>query len=133
MLVEPIAELLLGVRRDHQFGLVMLLASGGTLVELVKDARTLLLPADRDSVRDALAELKIAALLDGYRGRPAGDKEALIDLILAVAEFALAPGTRLSELDINPLMVMPNGAVAADVLLRVVADASGSREPDKQP
>lgn len=121
MVGEPVAELLLGIRRDPQFGLIMVLASGGTLVELVDDACTLLLPVDRDSIRGAIDGLKIATLLDGYRGRPPADKEALIDLILDVARFALESASTLSELDINPLMVLPEGVVAADVLLRISA------------
>ena len=123
MIGEPVAELLLGVRRDPQFGLAMVLASGGTLVELVDDAQTLLLPTDRDSVRATLERLKIATLMDGYRGRPVADKEALADLVLDVARFALAHGSTLGELDINPLMVLPSGGVAADVLLRMVEAA----------
>ena len=121
MVSEPVAELLLGIRRDPQFGLAMVLASGGTLVELVDDARTLLLPADRDSIRGVIDRLKIAALMDGYRGRPPADKEALTDLILDVTRFALESASTLSELEINPLMVLPDGGVAADVLLRMAA------------
>jgi hypothetical protein len=97
----------------------MVLASGGTLVELVHDSRTLLLPTDRESVAEALATLKVAKLLTGFRGRPAGDREAAIDTVLAVAAFAETQRDTLEELEINPLLVLTDGVAAVDVLLRL--------------
>jgi acyl-CoA synthetase (NDP forming) len=120
MIEPPVAELLLGVRRDDHFGMVMLIASGGILVELIDDAQIILLPTDRKSVEEALSELNVNKLIAGYRGKPAGDREDLIATILGIADFALAEDNRLEELDINPLMVLANGVVAADVVLRVV-------------
>lgn len=127
MVTGVVAELLVGVRRDDQFGQVMVLASGGTLVELVGDSRVLLLPADRASVEAALASLKVSAVIDGFRGAAAGDREALVDTVLAIARFADSERDRLSELDVNPLMVLGEGegAVAVDVLLRAVPSAAG--------
>jgi acyl-CoA synthetase (NDP forming) len=119
MIGEPVAEVLIGIRRDSQFGQVMVLASGGTLVELVHDSRTLLLPTDRESVAEALATLKVAKLLTGFRGRPAGDREAAIDTVLAVAAFAEAERGTLEELEINPLLVLSDGVAVVDVLLRL--------------
>ena len=119
MIGEPVAEVLIGIRRDSQFGQVMVLASGGTLVELVHDSRTLLLPTDRESVAEALATLKVSKLLSGFRGRPAGDREAAIDAVLAVAAFAEAERDALEELEINPLLVRSDGVAAVDVLLRL--------------
>ena len=120
MVAAPVAEILIGIRRDAQFGQLLVLASGGTLVELVKDSRTLLLPIDRADLAEALASLKVAKLLDGFRGRPPGDRDAAIDAVLALAEFAAANRDRLEELEVNPLLVLENGVAAADVLLRVV-------------
>jgi acyl-CoA synthetase (NDP forming) len=119
MIEEPVAEVLIGIRRDSQFGQVMVLASGGTLVELVRDSRTLLLPTDRQSVSEALASLKVSKLLAGFRGRPAGDRTAAVDAILTLAAFAEANRETLEELEVNPLLVLENGAAAVDVLLRV--------------
>ncbi|MEE8534781.1 MAG: acetate--CoA ligase family protein [Kiloniellales bacterium] len=120
MVGDPVAELLVGVRRDDQFGQVMVLASGGTLVELIRDSRALLLPTDRPSVSRALAALKVSKLLAGWRGRPPGDTAAAVEAVLALARFAEAERGTLEELDVNPLMVLPEGegVVAADVLLR---------------
>ncbi|MCP4328183.1 MAG: acetate--CoA ligase family protein [Alphaproteobacteria bacterium] len=119
MIVDAIAELLIGIRRDDVFGHVMVLASGGVLVELVGDARALLLPIDRDGIARALASLKVSELLAGYRGGAAADIDAVVDAVLKVAEFADTYRDKLEELDINPLMVRCDGVVAADVLLRI--------------
>jgi acyl-CoA synthetase (NDP forming) len=119
MVDGPIAELLIGIRRDDAFGQVMVLASGGVFVELVGDTRTVLLPADRDSIVRALAALKVSTLLAGFRGAPAADIGAVVDTVMKVAAFAEAHRDRLEELDINPLIVQRDGAVAADVLVRM--------------
>lgn len=119
MVTDTVAELLVGVSHDPQFGHVLTVGSGGILVELVRDAVSLLLPVDRADVERALDRLKVTALIAGFRGRPAGDRAAAIDAILAVAAFAATEGEPLHELDINPLAVRPRGAVALDVLLRV--------------
>jgi acyl-CoA synthetase (NDP forming) len=112
-----VAELIVGISRDPQFGLVMVVGMGGVLVELVDDTATLLLPTSRDTVASALGGLKVAKLLKGYRGKSAGDVEAAIDAIMAIAAFADAHRDRLAELDVNPLMVLPKGAVAVDALI----------------
>ena len=114
-----VAELLVSLRREPGFGLVLTLASGGVLVELVGDARTLLLPSDRAEIARALDALKVARLIAGYRGQPAGDRAAAIDAVLALARFAQDQSAQLEELEVNPLMVLPKGTAAVDVLLRL--------------
>jgi len=118
-----VAELIVGIGRDPLLGLHLVLGSGGTLVELVGDRRILLLPAERAEVAVAIRSLKVARLLDGHRGRPPGDLDTAVDAVLAVQDFALAHAGRLAELDVNPLIVTASGAVAADVLLRLVEEA----------
>ena len=118
MAPDPVAELLVGIRRDDQFGQVMVLASGGILVELVRDTQTLLLPCDRDSVARALDTLKLSRLLEGYRGRPPGDRQAALEAVLALADFAQARRDEILEVEINPLMILSKGALAVDALLR---------------
>jgi acyl-CoA synthetase (NDP forming) len=123
-LVEPmvegaLAELLVGVKRDEQFGLALVIGAGGTLVELVRDTRTLLLPTDEDEIAAALKGLRVARLLSGFRGRPAADMEKVVAAIVAVARFAEAHRDSLVELDVNPLMVTPNRVVAVDALVRM--------------
>lgn len=114
-----VAELIVGLHRDPQFGLVMVVGMGGTFVELVEDTVPLLLPTDRAAVARALEGLKVMKLLKGFRGKPAGDVEAAVDAIMAIARFADAHRGRLVELDVNPLLVLPEGqgAVAVDALI----------------
>ncbi len=124
MVTDGVAELLVGVVRDPQVGLYLVLGAGGVLVELLADRALLLLPTTAADVRKALLGLKVAPLLHGFRGRPAGDVEAAVAAALAVAGFAAAHADRLVELDINPLIVRPAGlgAVAADVLIRLLPE-----------
>lgn len=120
VVADAVAELIIGVSRDSQFGPVVVLGAGGVLVELLSDSRTLLLPMTDAEIRAALDGLKSAKLLQGFRGKPAGDIDAVVTAVQAVGRFVQANAGRLAELDINPLMVRPKGrgVVAADVLLR---------------
>lgn len=121
MVNGAVAELIIGLKRDPQFGLALVLGSGGILVELLKDSAVLLLPTSREDVRRALSSLRIYPLLQGFRGKPPGDIEATIDAIMAVANYAHDNRDNLLEVDVNPLMVLPagHGVVAADALIRV--------------
>ena len=121
MIADGVAELILGVIRDPHVGLCLVVGSGGVLVELLADRALLLLPTTADAAREALQGLKGAPLLRGFRGRPAGDLDAVVEAAMAVARFAAAHADRLVELDVNPLIVRPagKGAVAADVLIRL--------------
>ena len=124
MVDGAVAELIVSVRRDDRFGLALVIGCGGVLVDLVGDARTLLLPSDRQSIAEALDGLKVSRLLSGFRGRPAGDREAAIDAALAVAAFAEHHREHLVELDVNPLRVLARGqgVVAVDAFIRMAAD-----------
>ena len=135
MVDDAVAELIIGVKRDEQFGPAIVLGSGGVLVNLVADSVPLLLPLDRQQVREALHSLRGAHLLAGYRGRAPGDIEAAIDAVMAVAAFAQANAASLLELDVNPLMVRPegHGAVAADALVRLVEPAPLPSATAQQP
>jgi acyl-CoA synthetase (NDP forming) len=117
MVGDVVAELIVGIQRDAQFGLALVVGAGGILVELVEDAAMLLLPTSAEEVEAALRRLKIAKLLGGYRGKPAADMQALVKSIMAIAAFAEANRHRLLELDVNPLMVRADGAVAVDALV----------------
>jgi acyl-CoA synthetase (NDP forming) len=121
MVADVVAELIIGVKRDPQFGLALVIGAGGILVEMVQDSAMLLLPTDRGAIERAIDGLKIAKLLKGYRGRAAGDLRAIANAVAAVAAFAEAHRGSLLELDVNPLMVLQNGAVAVDALV-VLAD-----------
>jgi acetyl-CoA synthetase len=116
-----VAEFIVGLHRDPQFGLTLTLGAGGIWVELLQDSRSLLLPLDREAVTAALKALRLWPLLSGYRGQPAADVDALVDAVLAVAAWGLAHADRLLELDVNPLMVLPqgHGVLAVDALIRM--------------
>jgi acyl-CoA synthetase (NDP forming) len=117
MQAAPLAELIVGVKRDPLFGMVLVVGAGGIFVELLKDARPLLLPVSRGDVEAALRSLKTFPLLDGFRGKPRADLGPVINAIMAIANYAGDALDTLSELDVNPLMVYENGAVAVDALI----------------
>ena len=119
MVAAPVAELMVSIRRDPQFGLAMTLAAGGVLVELLADATTILLPATRADLARALSRLKISRLLDGYRGKPAASRAALLDALERLAAFAGDAANGVSEIEINPLFVGVSESCAVDVLMQV--------------
>jgi acyl-CoA synthetase (NDP forming) len=119
MAPPPLAELVVGIRRDAQFGLAMTLGSGGILVELLGDTVSLLLPAAEREISDALDRLKVAGLLNGFRGRPAADRAALVAALAGLAEYAVANRATVAEIEINPLFVYETGVLAVDVLMQV--------------
>ncbi|MGN9814659.1 acetate--CoA ligase family protein [Streptomyces sp. SD11] len=117
-MVEPGVEMVVGVTHDDLFGPTVTVGLGGVLVEVLRDTAVRVPPFGEDQARSMLDELRGRALLDGVRGRPPADLDALVEVILRVQRMALELDTELSELDINPLMVLPRGqgAVALDAL-----------------
>ena len=131
VLIEPmqegaLAELIVGVTRDALFGLALTVGAGGVLADLIDDHATLLLPASRAEIEAALRSLKIARLLDGYRGAARGDWPALVRSVESIARYAEAHRDTLIELDVNPLLVFAagSGAVAVDALIRLNEEVS---------
>jgi acyl-CoA synthetase (NDP forming) len=120
MITGAICELIVGVKADQQFGLALIIGAGGVLTELLNDKVTLLLPTTREEIERALDRLRISKLLTGFRGK-IGDRAAAVEAILAVTRFAEAHRDSLEELDVNPLLVLPQGkgAVAVDALIRL--------------
>jgi len=121
MVTDGVAEVLVGVTVDPQFGQLLVLGAGGVLTELLRDSATLLPPFDAASIEAGLRSLRVARLLAGFRGQPAGDLPALVQTALACARYAQANLETLAELDINPIIVRPagSGAVAVDALIRL--------------
>jgi acetate---CoA ligase (ADP-forming) len=112
-------EILAGVTRDPVFGWMLTVGMGGVWTELMKDACHSLLPVDAAGAETMLRSLKGFSLLDGYRGAPKADVAAAAKAIAALGEAVLAGGDRLGEVEINPLLVMPQGkgAIAVDALV----------------
>lgn len=118
MVTGGVAELLVGVTCDPAHGFVLTLGAGGVLTEILADTVSLLVPSDRTALRAALDGLACAPLLQGYRGRPPADTDAILDAIEAVQAYVIANADRLVEVEINPLICTPDRAVAADALIR---------------
>ena len=118
---KPVAELLIGIKREQGFGFALVIGSGGTMVELSQDTTTLLLPTNKEAVEQALKKLKIAKVLEGFRGQASGDIESTVEAIMAVAKYANAKADSLLDLDVNPLMVMNDGAIAVDAYIRLAS------------
>ena len=121
MIDDTVAELIVGIDRDDQFGPYMVIGAGGVLVEILQDSATLLLPASRTEIESALRGLKMFPVLEGYRGKPAGDLTATISAIETIAAFAVDHWDDIAELDVNPLLVRPagKGVAVADALIRI--------------
>ncbi|MEL6750850.1 MAG: acetate--CoA ligase family protein, partial [Pseudomonadota bacterium] len=119
MLTDGIAELLVGVTLDPAFGYVLTIGAGGVLTELIEDTASLLIPSNRDDINAALSSLRMAKLLDGWRGGPAADRTRIIDAVMAVQDFVIANHGHIEEIEINPLICRAHDAVAADALIRM--------------
>ncbi|WP_055623608.1 acetate--CoA ligase family protein [Streptomyces sp. JHA19] len=118
-MVERGVEMVVGASHDPLFGPTVTVGLGGVLVEVLRDTAVRVPPFGEEQVRGMCAELRGRALLDGVRGRPPADLDALVEVVLRVQRMALELGDELAELDVNPLMVLPRGqgAVALDALV----------------
>ncbi|MCV3244041.1 acyl-CoA synthetase (NDP forming) [Mesorhizobium robiniae] len=121
MVKDGVGEFLVGIRRVDGIGLALTIAMGGTEAELLRDTATILLPASRKTIAEALRSLKLFQLLDGWRGRAKGDVDAAVDVIQKFAQFAISNGERFVEAEINPLIVRPQGkgVAAVDAVMRL--------------
>ena len=114
-------EMMVGVTRDPQFGPVVTVAMGGVLVELLGDVQVGLAPVTPAEAIDMIDRLKGRKLLDGYRGSKRVDIDALVDVIVRVSELAADHAQRISEIDVNPVIMGGQGAIAVDALIVVSA------------
>jgi acetyl-CoA synthetase len=125
-LVEPmvpgtVAELLVGIQRHPRLGFSMTLGAGGALVELLDDTVTLLLPATPEEIRLALGGLRIWPVLEGRHCGRRADLDSVVRAVEAMVAFAAGHADRLVELEVNPLLALPQGAVAVDAVVRWAA------------
>ncbi|MER9625503.1 acetate--CoA ligase family protein [Mesorhizobium sp. M0222] len=117
MAANTVAEVLASVTYDPSVGPVMMIAGGGVEAELWNDSTLVAAPFRREELSRALDRLKVAERLKGWRGRPAGDREALLDTLEALGLFAIAEGAE--EIEINPILVGREGALAVDAVLKL--------------
>ncbi|MBT2326875.1 acetate--CoA ligase family protein [Variovorax paradoxus] len=118
-MVTGTVELLVGARHDAQFGPMVIIGSGGVLVELMKDVVLLPLPVSRQAAMDALLSLRIAPLLRGYRGAQSLDVDSVADVVLRFAAIAESLRGRDFEIEVNPLKLDIKGCVAVDARARI--------------
>jgi acyl-CoA synthetase (NDP forming) len=118
-MVEGAVETILGIQNDPTFGPMVALGLGGTLVEALGDAVLRAAPIGLDDARAMIAQLKGRRILDGIRGAPPADTDALADAIVRLAQFAAAHADEIASLDINPFSVLPRGrgAMALDAVI----------------
>jgi acyl-CoA synthetase (NDP forming) len=114
------AEMLVGVVHDPSFGPVIACGAGGTAVELLRDVAVRITPLTDREAAEMIRSLKTYPLLDGYRGAPKADVPALEEVLLRVSAMVEAH-PEISEMDLNPVMVLPEGAVIVDARIRVEA------------
>ncbi|MBX9824802.1 MAG: acetate--CoA ligase family protein [Xanthobacteraceae bacterium] len=119
-------EVILGVRQDPQFGPFMLVGLGGVLVEAMRDVAIRLLPVDENTAREMIQSLRGAALLGPFRGRPARDVDALIHAMTGLSRLFADHRPWLSDLEVNPVMVLGKGEGVRAVDVRMVRRARGT-------
>ena len=110
-------EMVVGVSHDELFGPVVMVGLGGVFVEVLKDVTFRVPPFGPDEAQRMLRELKGFPMLEGVRGAKPADIDALVDVIVKVGRLAQDLADDVAELDINPLVVRPRGAVALDALV----------------
>ena len=107
------SQVLLGLKRDPQFGPVLVAAAGGIYTEILQDIARDFAPLSRERARRMLASLKIYPILSGIRGQKGVHLEALVDLMLNLSCLAV-DYPEISELDLNPVIATPEGCWAVD-------------------
>ena len=119
MITDNIFEMIIGIKNDNEFGPTIILGAGGIYTELFKDTTTLLLPLTKRMIVEEIKKLKFSKILFGFRGKNSGDLDALVSSILKIAKFAENNYDKISEVDINPLIVCKKGkgVFAVDALI----------------
>jgi len=119
-MLEPGLEVILGIKKDPLFGPIVMFGLGGVLVEVMEDISMRVAPLNREDAKEMVEEIKGYPVLEGVRGQPRRDIEALIEVILHLSRLAVDLEEDLEEMDINPLFLYPEGrgVVAADALMR---------------
>jgi hypothetical protein len=127
-MAPPGVEVILGTIRDPGFGPLVMIGAGGVMTELFKDVAYRLAPVDAQGARRMLDELRIARLLQGFRGAPAADIDALAALVAQLSRFAADHRDLVQEVELNPVIVHRAGAgcTVVDALLTVARAGGGS-------
>ena len=122
-------ELIVGVVRDPRFGPLVMFGLGGILVEVLRDVVFRLTPLGEDEAASMLDEIRGARMIDGVRGDAALDRRAIVDVLRRTAQLA-DDFPEIEEIDCNPLMARPDGALVVDARVRI-AIATDARAPER--
>jgi acetyl-CoA synthetase (ADP-forming) len=122
-------ELIIGTTIDPQFGQMIMFGIGGIYVEVYQDVSFRLVPINSGDAKDMLNEIKGKPLLEGARGLPAADKNQLVEILMKVSEL-VKNNPDIQEMDLNPLLITPDGIVAVDA--RVILKKKGEPEAGKK-
>ncbi|MEM7206984.1 MAG: acetate--CoA ligase family protein [Pseudomonadota bacterium] len=110
-------EISLGMKLDPQYGAMIVLSVGGTLIEILHQSTTRLAPVSSNEAEEMIEELIVGKLLRGVRGNPPCDKSALVDLIARFSQFVYATEGKIAEIDMNPVIVNEEGCTIVDALI----------------
>ncbi|MFX1317276.1 MAG: acetate--CoA ligase family protein [Promethearchaeota archaeon] len=110
---EPITELIIGMTTDAQFGPALMFGIGGILVELLEDVSFRIAPITEYDAKEMIHEIKGFPILDGYRGKPKADIDAIVDALLKISDFVIKH-EEINEMDLNPIFIYEKGLICVD-------------------
>ena len=110
---EPITELIIGMMTDAQFGPALMFGIGGILVELLEDVSFRIAPITEYDAREQIHEIKGFPILDGYRGKPKADIDAIVNTLLKISDFVIKH-EEINEMDLNPVFIYEKGLICVD-------------------
>jgi len=110
---EPITELIIGMTTDAQFGPALMFGIGGILVELLEDVSFRIAPITEYDAREQIHEIKGFPILDGYRGKPKADIDAIVNTLLAISNL-VTKYEEINEMDLNPVFIYEKGLICVD-------------------
>lgn len=113
MAEEPITELIIGMTTDAQFGPALMFGIGGILVELLEDVSFRIAPITEYDAREQIHEIKGFPILDGYRGKPKADIDAIVSTLLKISDL-VTKHEEINEMDLNPIFIYEKGLLCVD-------------------
>jgi acyl-CoA synthetase (NDP forming) len=120
MIGDIVLELLVGVVHDPAHGMLLTLAAGGVLTEVLSDTSSIMLPSSEDEILECFNKLKISKIIKGYRGAVGADINQIVDAIMKIQNLVLSKKDKIFEIEINPLIVTSSEVIVADALIREV-------------
>ena len=110
---EPITELIIGMTTDPQFGPALMFGIGGILVELLEDVSFRIAPITEYDANEMIHEIKGFPILDGYRGKPKADIDAIVETLMKISDFVIKH-EEINEMDLNPVFIYDKGLICVD-------------------